>query len=334
MMKKRFLFVAAAVCLVFLFSSCSKGNSAPVTVENESISSGVFAYYLDKIMSYPEDYDADLKNTQQLFEKAATLCSYHAAANSIMKEEKISLSHSGKADIAAETESEWSLFGEYYKSIGISKPDLTEINTFEEKKEQLVEYYYGADGKNAVSDDDLKQKFVEMYIGFKAFEGSFTKTNIKGETVPMTEKEKEALIADFRKMADKINEGASIDSVYEDYCVSQGLIAISSPEVILMKDKDPMYADDFFKKVSTISHSKAAPVTSGSSVYVVQRVTIATSDEDAFEQYRSTVLQEMKMPAVEKKISSVAKKSKVETNEKILSEIYDSVSTKHSNQEK
>lgn len=329
MIKKPLALILAVVLFITSFSSCSSKKSHTVTAGDGFVSSGVFAYYLDKIMSDPKEYGVNAENKNELFEKTTELCCNHIATESLMKEKKITLSRSYKAEVAEETENEWSLFGEYYKSIGVSKPDLTEINTFKARKHQLVDYFFGPSGEKPVSDAELKQKFVEIYIGFKAFEGSFAKTNIKGETVDMTEKEKEKLIARFRKMANKINEGASIDSVYEDYCTSQGLLAISTPEVILMKNKDPMYADDFFKKVSTISHSKAAPVTSGSSVYVVQRVTIATSDEDAFSQYRTEVLREMKMPAVEKKIAAVAKELKPEYNSSAASKIYKTVSAAH-----
>mgnify|MGYP003299865084 CR=1 FL=1 len=164
-----------------------------------------------------------------------------------------------------------------------------------------------------------------MYIGFKAFEGSFTKTNVKGEIIDMTEAERESLIAEFRAMANKINEGASIDDDYADYCKKEGLVATNALEVMLTTEKDPMYADDFFKKLSTITHGKAAPVTSGSSVYVALRCTIASSDEDVFEQYRSVVLEKMKMSSVEKKITKKADTMKFEINEKVMSKVYDKV---------
>ena len=88
-----------------------------------------------------------------------------------------------------------------------------------------------------------------------------------------------------------------------------------------------MYDDDFFAKMSTISHGRAAIVKTGSSIYVVQRSTIATSDEDAFAVYRTDVLNEMKMPAVEKLLSKTASGYTVTTDENALHEIYRKLSS-------
>lgn len=327
-MKRRFICIILAV-LILSLSGCTKKNKAAVTVDGESISEGVYAYYLDKIMSSPKEYGVDLKNKEKVEKVALSLCAESVAVSRLIRENRLSLSQLSKSSVAENTEKIWGLFGSYYESAGVRKPDINYIYTYEAGKQELLQYYFGKNGKNPVSDSDLKEAFVDMYIGIKAFEGSFTKTNVKGETVDMTEKERENLIARFRKMADRINEGADIDDVYVDYCTGQGLVATSALEVMIVKDKDPMYADDFFKKVSTISHGKAAPVTSGSSVYVVERCTIATSDADAFEEYRTVVLESMKMPAVEKKIKAKVKTLDVQTSEKITKKIYGQVSEKH-----
>ena len=313
------------ISIVFAFTSCSKKEDYVLKIGEYQVTEGVFAYYLDRIMVSPEEYGVKKDDSEAIIQKAVSVCKDIACAEKLMKDNSIHLQIQYKTDIAEKTEDIWNLFGDYYKSIGVSKPDITKINTYEAMKKQLVQYYFGQDGQKPISDEKLKQKFVEMFIGYKGFEGSFTKLNAKGETIPMTEKERENLIDEFRSMANKINDGASIDDVYADYCTSQGLVVTEELQVNLVKEKDPMYADDFFKKVSTISHGKAAPVTSGSSVYVVERATIATSDEDAFEAYREEVLDEMKMPAIEAKIEKGAAKLEVIQESKKLNEIYKDV---------
>lgn len=328
-MKKVFILFLSAV-LFFCFTSCSGKSEYVLTSGNLKVSSGVYAYYLDKVMSSAEEYGAQSTNKESIQSAAIKLCENYIATLSLFSKNEVDFSQQYKSQVAEETEEVWSLFGNYYKSIGIEKTDMNIIKTVEAKKDCLLQFYYGKGGKNEVSDDKLKEKFVEMYIGFKAFEGTFTKTNVKGESVEMTESEKEALISQFRKMATKINEGESIDDVYEEYCASNGLVATTALEVMLTKENDPMYADDFFKKLKTISHGKAAPVTSGTSVYVAQRCTIASSDEDVFEQYRSVVLEEMKMSDVEKKISKERETLSFETDEKLLNRIYKEVEKLHS----
>lgn len=323
-MKKIIVLLLTALSLISL-SSCTNKSPYIISSDNIGIKSGVYAYYLDKVMSSPKVYGVKNETKEEITAAATKLCKEFLAGAILFEESKADFSQQYKSQVAEETEKQWSLFGNYYKSIGLEKPDLTQINTYEAKKDCLLQFYYGKGGKNQVSDSDLKEKFVDMYIGFKAFEGSFTKTNIKGETVDMTEKEKESLISEFRKMANEINEGASIDDVYAAYCAKEGLVATSALEVMLTKKNDPLYADDFFSKLSTISHGKAAPVTSGSSVYVVERYTIASSDEDVFEQYRNEVLEEMKMSAVEKKISKTAESTSFEVNEKSAYKLYEEI---------
>jgi len=162
---------------------------------------------------------------------------------------------------------------------------------------------------------DLKERFVDMYVGFKAIEGSLTKINDKGETVSLTEneiKEKEEL---FSSMAKSINEGtATIDELNAEYNDSLGIIVTSPLSVLLTKEGDPMYEDDFFDTVNGISHGKAKAVKSGDSIYVIERQTIATDDEDAFMTYRSEVLQDMRMGKIEKKLKSLISEMTIEEN--------------------
>lgn len=327
-MKKRMI-CTVLVLVLFALSACSKDTDALLTADGKEIGAGVYAYYLDKVLSDPDGYGVDAGDRQAALQKTNELCTRMIACENLMAKNDLTLSTQLKSEVADETEKIWSLFGSYYASVGVTKPDITLINTDSARKQQLLQYYYGKGGKDEVSDDALKEKFVDLYIGFKGFEGSFTKTNIKGETVAMTEKEKEELIAQFRKMAQEVDGGRAIDEVYSDYCAQNGLVATGALEIILMKDGDPMYSDDFFDKVSTITHGRAAPVTSGSSIYVVQRMTIATSDEDEFEKYRSQVLEEMKMPAVEKKISADAQKLDFQVDEKHAEKIFKTVSASH-----
>lgn len=326
-MKTKLLCLFLIVSIVFTLSSCSKKEAYVLKIGEYQVTEGVFAYYLDRIMANPKEYGVKKDDSEAITQKAISLCKDIASAEKLMKDNSINLQIQYKTDIAEKTEDLWNLFGDYYKSVGVSKPDITKINTYEAMKKQLVQYYFGQDGTKPVSDEKLKQKFVEMFIGYKGFEGSFTKLNAKGETIPMTEKERENLIDEFRSMANKINDGASIDEVYADYCTSQGLVVTDELQVNLVKEKDPMYADDFFEKVSTISHGKAAPVTSGSSVYVVERATIATSDDDAFEAYREEVLYEMKMPTIEGKITKEAAKLEVTQESRRVGEIYELVAS-------
>lgn len=299
-MKKVLSLFLSLIILAFTLTCCGESSSYAMTIDGVGIKEGVYAYYLDKA-------EADGKKGEELAEAALQSCKEFAAAEKLMEEKGISVRTYFKRRTAEDTENIWSLFGEYYKKLGISKQDINAVTFHEYRKKELLHYYYGTDGIKPVSQDDLKEEFVDLYVGFKAIEGKLTKTDNMGNTTELTEKDLSDIEKTFASMASKINNGsATIDELNEEYNDSLDLIVTNSLPVILSKDGDPMYDDGFFKKVMDIPHGFARVIKSGSSIYVIERVTIATTDEDAFVEYSSDVLESMKMSSIEKLIKNRA----------------------------
>lgn len=324
-MKRKITALCLLVILLCSLTACTNKNTV-MTVSSQEISSGVFAYYLDKVMSEPKEYGVKEEAKENFLSAAENLCKKYACAISLMAEEGVSLNTQRKQAVSTEVESLWSLYSAYYGSIGVEKTDLTKVITHEYRMKQLVDCYYGAEGKKPVSEDELKEEFVDLYVGFKAVAADLTKTNDMGETVNLTENEKTKLKKQFSSYAEKINNGdSSLDEVNISYNDSLGLITTEDPELIMVKKGDPMYTDDFFQKVLDVSHGRAAVIEDGKTLYLIQRLKIATDDGDAFSEYRSEVLEEMKMPSVEKKINNLAKKAESDMKESKLDKIYDTI---------
>ncbi|MCM1544570.1 MAG: hypothetical protein NC110_04650 [Ruminococcus sp.] len=324
---KKVLCLIVSVLMVCSLFGCAGSQKHEIEIAEVGVSTGVYAYYLDRVMASPKAYSVKADDAEKIQAKALELCRQLVAVDNFIKKNSITMDLYLKSNAAQATENQWSLFGEYYKSIGVQKTDITKINTYEMQKQKLLLYYYDVNGKNPVSEDDLKQKFVELYIGFKGFEVPLTKTNAKGEVVDMNNAEKKAVEAELREIAADINNGQSIDTANKKYMSKQDLVVTDDLQVILIEKNDPMYDDDFFDKLSTISHGRAAIVKSGKSIYVVQRMTIASADDDAYSQYRTQVLETMKMPSVEKQIAKWAEKLEATVDEKALAKIYSTVST-------
>ena len=306
---KKLVALLSLVLIFFTFASCGKGRY-PLIFENHTVSEGLYNYYRDKVSSSPEKYGAKADDKDSINSAAMQCCKEYLAAIKLMENEGLVLGSEFKRLAAENTEDIWSLFSDYYNSIGVTKQDITRVQT---RLLQLLDHFYGAEGKDPVKEIDLKERFVDMYVGFKAIEGSLTRTNDKGETVPLTEKEINEMVKLFSSMAADINEGtATIDELNAEYNDSLGIIVTSPLSVLLVKEGDPMYDDDFFEKVSSISHGKARAVRSGDYIYVIERQTIATDDEDAFMTYRSEVLQDMRMGKIEKKLRQLMEKMEFE----------------------
>lgn len=324
---KKIIALLLALLLLACLTACSANGDYALTVSDFNVPSGLYAYYLNEVMSDPKAYSVESGDSEKISEKAAELCRECVAADKLMKESKITLDLYLKSDAAQDTESIWSLFGAYYKSVGVQKTDITLVNTFNAQKKQLVQYYYGAGGKKPVSEDDLKERFVEIYIGFKGFEVAVTKTNAKGETVDMTEKEKAAVEAELRSLAKKVDSGdLSIDEANKKYLSSKGVVVTDSLQLTLTKKNDPMYESSFFKKLSTLDYGRAAIIKSGKSIYVVQREKIAGADSEVFSQHRTEILEEIKLADVEKMISNKAQKLEITVNEKNAKKVFNTVS--------
>lgn len=302
---KKLIAVLAAVLILFSFVSCGK-NEHPFTFKEHVVTEGLYNYYKSV---------AATEKSEKPEETAREYCCEYLAAIVLMEKEKITPGSEYKRLAADNTENIWSLFSEYYNSIGVTKQDITRAQTHESRKLQLLDHFYGASGKEPVKEMDLKERFVDMYVGFKAIEGSLTRTNDKGETVSLSEKEIKETEKLFSSMAKQINDGtATIDELNTEYNDSLGIIVTSPLSVLLTKDKDPMYDDGFFSDVSSISHGRAGVIKSGDSIYVIERQTIATDDEDAFMNYRSEVLKDMRMGKIEKKLKNLIEKMDIQEN--------------------
>lgn len=325
-MKKKLTALSLLFVMLFSFASCTKSGTV-LEVSDVYINSGVFTYYLDKVMSSPKKYGVKEESKENCIAAAETLCKKYAVTESFMKENGIALSTQRKQAVASEVEALWSLYSAYYESVGVMKTDITKVITHEYRMKELVDYYFGTKGKKPVSEDDLKEEFVDIYVGFKVVAADLTRINDTGEKVSLTESEKESLRKKFRTYAEKINSGnISIDDANVRYNDSLGLITTENLETILVKKGDAMYSDGFFEKIFSISHGRATVIEDGKNLYLVQREKIATTDEDAFSQYRTQVLEEIKMPEVEKKINGLVKKAESDIRKGRAEKIYEKIS--------
>ena len=300
---------ALLLCAIplLLFAACG-GNTAPAyVIDGVPVSQGIYEYFRREAL---RDTQAAEKAADDTAKQAAEArCRQLVALDQYMKQHKITVRADLKSDVASRTEGQWALFGRHYRAMGLTKQDLTRINSFDAQKKQLVQFFYGVGGKHEVAESNLKESFVKLYVGFKAFEGALTTRSDTGETVPLSKDEQDAVLAQFKQMASEAINGADLDTLYASYCKAQGLIVTTPLSVSLMKDGDPMYDDDFFKQVSALNYGSTGVIRTQTTVYLLQRVTITASDEDAFAAYRDEVLYHEKLPAIEQLVEKMGEKA-------------------------
>ncbi len=318
---------SVALCLLFImllsaFGGCSR-ESVFLTVEDRSISKGLFTYYLDKVISFPEEYGITAGDRQAAVDRALDCCKRYIASQRFMEDNSISLTTQNKQSVATEVETLWSLYASHYKEIGVTKPDITEALTHEYRLKQIVDYHYGPNGLEPIDEDDLKEEFVDLYVGFRAVTAPLTKTNNLGETVPLSESEKEALLNILRAYRTEINEGTkTIDEVNVAYNSSLDIIVTENLEINVVKIGDPMYDENFFNTLLEISHTRAGIIECGNTLYLVQREKIATTDDDEFYLYRTGLIEELKMGEIEEKINTLAAELDCDLDSDAAEDIY------------
>lgn len=297
---RKLLSLVLCAGLLLTLCGCSGGRvPALAAAGGVPVSQGVYAWFCSDAKKHAEAYGLAPGDEDAASAWAETQCRRMVALDRYLRQQKIAVRFDLKSEAAARTEGEWALFRAHYRDLGMTKADLTRIHTFEAQKKQLVQTFYGPGGKEELSEQTLRESFVKLYVGFKAFEGALTAQNAEGETVPLDAAAEANLLEQFRGMAARANSGTDLDELYAEYCETQGLIVTAPLTVSLMKDGDPMYDDGFFALVASLSPGTTAAIRTAGSVYLLQRVAIDKSDEDAFEACRDEVLYHEKLPDVE-----------------------------------
>ena len=309
MRKKRLPALLLVPALLFCLSACAARDTTALTVDGVPVSEGVYQYYLHDALRHPAQYGIEEGREDAAKTQAEVRCRELVALDNYLKTNRITVRADLKRDAVSQVEGQWALFGTHYSELGMTKPDLTRILMFDAQKKQLVQTLFGTGGKQEVALKTLKNSFSKLYVGFKAFEGALTKQNEQGETVELTKAEQKALKESFRQMANRANSGTDLNALFAEYCETQGLVVTSPLSVSIMKDGDPMYDADFFGQVSALKPGETAVIPSTGSLYLLQRVDITASDDDAFEAYRDEVLYREKMADVEKQVRTLGEKA-------------------------
>lgn len=272
---RRFLSIILAVCCIIstlVFSGCSltdKGTA--MEINGVEISDDVFTYFLDKAV-VDLGIDVPLKS---LTDKATAYAETYFKTNSLAHSQGISLSTAEKAAISERVNAYWSIYGEYYNKIGVTKETLTKVFTADTFREALLVHYYGTGGEEEIPLTRLYAQFKTNYIVFQAITGYFTETNINGQTIKINETEKEALVLIFQNMAAMVNAGEQNMEQAADFLAESGYQG-SVQTVVLHKD-DTSYPPGFFEKVKNTEARLATVIGTDEYIFLVLRGDADTS---------------------------------------------------------
>ncbi len=281
MLKKLTAFCLILCLVVSLFSGCGKKTTINGTV-------------IDKeVVSY---FESTLGENESLEKKL----SRYVAINSEFNNLGLEVKGTDRATLAENVNDLWHIYGEYYKSKGISKETIYKIELSKVYETILLENYYGEKGKSPVSEKEIKAYFRENFASIRFVTGYLFELS-EDEAKPLSEKAQKALVKDFNAVADTINSGTDITEAIEM------LDSADVHNAVVGTNNGGNFPDGFWDKVKGLETGKASAFTLGSYVFVVQRVDAEDGEFECYNDYRSLCLYEMKGEEFGKVIDEWAK---------------------------
>lgn len=284
-MKKAVALILVAVICVMSFASCS--GPAKVKVNGTKIDNEVYAYFEDL-------YDGNENEITKAISRYVTINSEFAKRN-------LKLTSVQKSNLSLKVDDLWHLYGVHYTKKDISRQTIYKIETSKVYEETLLDYYYGQDGVEPVSEETIKKHFKSNYIAISFATGYLFNIDETGATVPMTDSEKAVVINDFAKSEALINTGTPIEAS-TNYDVRNTLINSSY---------DGTFPSGFYKEVSTISVGSARTVSLDDYVFLVQRIDVFDETYGYYEEYRTECLRSLKGEEFDKMIDQWSQYYKV-----------------------
>lgn len=271
-MKKRIAaLILILVMLTAVFSSCAPTK---VKVNGMKIDNEVYAYF--------ESQSEDESSINQAIAR-------YTAINSEFSSKGLKLSTPQKASLSQTVNDIWHLYGKYYEDIGVSKQTIYKIECSKQYEQSLLADYYGENGESPVSEDELKAYFTENYAGVRFVTGYLFNIDEKGATVAMTDEQKSNTVKAFDSVAAMVNNGTAIEEAV-------GALGENTEvhNAVIFSFSEGTFPAGFFNAVKPVEKGKAAAITLGSYIFLVQRVDPFSEEYNYYKDYRTDCLNKMK----------------------------------------
>lgn len=285
-MKRLIAIFLTLVIIASVFTACTNTQKAayPLTVNSTPIDGEIFRYYLDAVWDSEEA--AGTKDGR--IDQATYMCIRYVAVNSTFLSYSLSLTDAEKAELSAQTNVLWDMFGEYYGRLGISKETYLKIRTNEEYIEKLRLYFYDKGGTQEISDAVLRGVLQENFISFRYVRTPDTNTDVYGNAVSYTDEELQRLTSLYSSAVSTVAPSYGIDKAYSQISPSFPLTE-KSYETEVIDRNDHEFSSVFYDTVKTMTEGTGRIFQYDGYIYLVYRTNILTEPE-AFSELRGTCL--------------------------------------------
>lgn len=252
---KRMTAGLTALSLVAVCTGC-KNTTTAMTIGDYTVPAGVYLYYLNSAynsaLSQLSEENPDLDTTDinsvkatplegkdvrtWCEDKAIEFCTDFVATEKKFDELGLQLDAETKSNLDSMLEYYWSSYEETMTANGISQESFRKVMASSYKSEQIFDYYYAVGGEEGVTDDELRQYYIDnniraQYISFDLHdsEGNLMKSEEKAEIKALAE-EYQKRVEDAYKAGGADAVMTEMDAVKEDYEAYQESVAQAESE--------------------------------------------------------------------------------------------------------
>lgn len=237
-----------AVGIAAAFTGCSD-TTYGLEVDGVKVPAGVYIYYANSAYSNAlsmltaENEELDTTDTKAvkaatiegvdtltwIQDKATELCVNYVAVEKKFDELGLELDDETKSNLESMVEYYWASYEATMVKNGVSEDSFTKIMTSSYKSEMLFDYYYGTESENGMTEDELKEYYIDsnirtQYVAFNLYdgEGNLLKSDGKEDMMDMVKEYKERVEAayDDGGVEAVMTEMSVVQSEYNAYCTS------------------------------------------------------------------------------------------------------------------
>ena len=265
--------------IVVAFASCS--GPAKIKVNGTKIDNEVYKYF--------EDCVEDSLSKDEKKNAIEQSISRYVTVNSEFENRGLSLSGSQKTQLSTTVNNLWHLYGTYYDSIGVSKQTLYKIEASKVYERALLIYYYGENGVSPVAEDQIKAYFNENYVAVRMVTGYLFNIDENGANVPMSDEQKNNTVNSFNSIATMVNNGTTLEEA-----VSSLGSGTEIRDSLIFVNESASLPEGFFSAAKTVEANKAAAISLGDYIFLVQRIDVFNEEYGYYSTYRADCLEKMK----------------------------------------
>lgn len=295
------LLLAAALCLSF--AGCyDENNTWAAKKGEETLPIGSYVYYLynsyieaaslvasDQEILKAEIKDEDSGETVKAEEWIRAKALNHVKSYYFIADKfdqlGLELTEEDQTSITGATDSMWTYYKTTLEEMGIAKESYNKAySLYSTRYQKVMKAMYGEGGEKEVSEDELKSHFTENYYNYEYFYASLTKTDDEGNSVDMTDEEKETAKAKLDEYVSSINTGAT---TMEAAATAYATDILGNAEGSTYAAPSPTKKTNISTIIKTAldgaDEDKAVLAESDAGYYVVRRLSIDDAFQDLLE---------------------------------------------------